>query len=100
MKVKIPFYERFRKPMLDDVKTWTSRTRRMGNVGDTFEAFGQDFLIERVERKSLFEIALRHHKDEGCESAKDFVEVWKKIHPRMGYDHTKRVYVHVFRRIK
>jgi len=98
MKFKIPFYERFRKPMLDDVKTWTSRTKWYGNIGDTFEIFGHEFEIVDRFRASLNYVAL-HWIEEGCESREDFIQLWKQIHPRKGFDPTQRVFVHVFRRI-
>lgn len=97
-KVKIPFKERFREPMIRGLKTWTSRTKRYGKPGDTFEVFGQEFLIEKVERRTLADVA-EHYKEEGCSSWSDFVDVWESIHRRKGFNTWQRVYVHVFRRI-
>jgi len=96
--VKIPFKARFKEPLLDGTKTWTSRTRRLGNVGDTFDAFGHEFEILKVEHRMLKNVAF-HWREEGCSSREDFVEVWKQIHPRKGYDPQQIVKVHVFRRI-
>lgn len=96
-EIKIPFKERFREPMFRGLKTWTSRSKRYGKTGDTFKVFGQEFLIEKVERRTLGDVA-DHYKEEGCESRQDFVEVWNSIHRRKGFDRWRRVYVHVFRR--
>lgn len=96
--IKLPFKSRFKKPLLSGQKTWTARTRRLGKKGDVFHAFGHEFEIERVERRTLEDVA-DHWREEGCDSKDDFVEVWKKIHPRKGYVPTQRVYVHIFRRI-
>jgi len=98
MKVKIPFYERFRKPMLDDVKTWTTRTKWYGDIGDTFEIFEHEFEIVNRFKMPLNFVAL-HWIDEGCDSREDFVQLWKKIHPRKGFVPNQEGKVHVFRRI-
>jgi len=57
MKVTIPFKPRFKAPLINGTKTWTSRTKRYGNPGDTFEVFDQEFLIEKVERRTLGDVA-------------------------------------------
>jgi hypothetical protein len=45
MKVKIPFQERWRGAMLEQHKVCTSRNKRYGKPGDTFQAFDADFEI-------------------------------------------------------
>ena len=97
-RVKMPFLERFKGPLLDDRKTWTSRSKRMADPGDTFPAFGHDFLVEKVERRMLDDVA-NHWSEEGCISKEDFIEVWKTIHYRVGYAGSRRVHVHIFRGI-
>jgi len=84
--------------LLSGRKTWTSRTRRYGQEGDTFEAFGCMFIIEKIETKMLLEVA-RHWLEEGCKSKLDFIKLWAKIHPRKGYDAYQWVHVHIFRRL-
>ena len=98
MKVKIPFKARFKEPMLKDVKTLTSRTKRYGTYGDTFEAFGHKFEITDVLEATLDTVSAFWDR-EGCSSKEDFIEVWIKIHPRKGFVLDQRVFVHVFRRI-
>ena len=98
MKVHIPFKERFREALLNDVKTLTSRTKRYGTYGDTFEAFGHEFEITEVFKAQL-DIIAGFWDREGCSSKEDFIEVWKKIHPRKRFIPEQQVYVHVFRRI-
>lgn len=97
MKVKIPFKPRFKEPMLNGQKTWTSRTRPLGKRGDIFEVFGHQFQIEKVERRTLQDIFNSHWKEEGCEDPVDFFEIWEKIHPVKGFVPIQRVYVHVFK---
>lgn len=56
--------------MLDGIKTWASRTKCYGQSGDTFEAFGHEFMIVKVERRTLEDI-VEHWKEEGCSSKED-----------------------------
>lgn len=97
-RVKIPFYARFKEPLLDGTKTWTSRTKWYGEIGDTFEAFGHEFVITRRFQMTLSRVAI-FWREEGCKSREDFVELWKKIHPRKGFDPKWVVNVHVFARV-
>lgn len=98
VKVQIPFKSRFEEPMLKGVKTWTSRTRRYGKPGDTFEAFNNEFEILKIERRPLEDVA-DHWAEEGCINKLDFIELWIRLHARKGFLATQRVYVHIFRRI-
>ena len=98
MKVKIPFKPRFKKPLLDGTKTWTSRTKQYGLPHDIFEAFGEIFEIIDINLL-LLSVVADHWKEEGCTSRQDFIELWEKIHPRKGYDPSQIVRVHIFRRI-
>ena len=98
MKVNIPFMEQFREPMLDGTKTCTSRTKKYGKEGDTFEAFGVMFEIQRVYRLPLRIVASRLYTDEGFNQPKDFINIWRRLHSRKGYDPEQRVNVHFFKR--
>jgi len=99
MKVRIPFWKRFKEPMLSGEKTWTSRTKRYGKVDDTFDAFGETFKILKVECQPLIYVAC-HWKEEGCESFEDFVDLWRQIHPRKGYVPSWLVWLHVFKKVE
>jgi len=94
-KVKIPFKERFREPMLRGIKCWTSRTKRYGNIADTFEVFGETFVITEISKMKLKAVGDRYLV-EGCESREDFIELWQKLHPRTGFNPEQLVFVHVF----
>jgi uncharacterized protein YqfB (UPF0267 family) len=100
MKVVISFLERFRESMLNSIKTLTSRTKRMGKEGDTFEAFGATFQLTDVRRITLFYVANHAYRQEGMQSKEEFIEVWKQIHPRKGYDPNQLVWVHQFKKIE
>lgn len=79
-KVTIPFLERFKEPMLNGTKTMTSRSKKYGNVGDTFDAFEATFEITEVGRLKLGDIA-SFWKEEGMGSIDDFWKTWAQIHP-------------------
>ena len=103
-KINLPFRKEFRDKILSGQKTCTSRTKQYGKFGDTFEAFGAEFTITHLERANkygytLFDIAHYHYREEGFDTPEEFIECWKKIHPRKGYDPDQTVYVHFFKRL-
>ena len=100
VKVGIPFQVRWRDRMLSGWKTCTSRTRKYGAPGDTFDAFGVTFEIIDVEQAELIYVAVGLHKKEGCSTPWEFKEVWKELHPRKGWDDSQKVWVHLFRRVQ
>lgn len=97
--VKMPFLDRFEDPLRAGTKTLTSRTRKMGNPGDTFPAFGMTFLIEIVAEWPLSKVA-DYWRDEGCTSRQDFIDLWSKIHYRKKFVPGQVVFVHRFRNIQ
>ncbi len=97
MKVHIPFREQFKTLMLAEQKTCTSRTKRYGNMGDTFDAFGFTFELTNVFRASLGSVAQLLFYEEGFLDPKAFVICWKEIHPRKGYNPNQEVYIHSFK---
>ena len=99
MIVKIPFKRDFEGALLFGSKTWTSRTKKYGKEGDKFDAFGETFIIEKVFKENLGNIASYHYKEEGCESRQEFINIWRIIHPRKGFVPTQEVWVHQFRQI-
>ena len=86
--------------MLNGQKTMTSRTRRYGNVGDTFEVFGATFHLTKIGRMTLKLIASKYYSEEGCQLPAEFIHIWKQIHPRKGFVPNQVVYTHVFKRIQ
>jgi len=99
MKVKIPFMPQFKEAMISGVKTCTSRNRRYGFIGDTFEAFGCEFKITAVDGMILRDVAALLYRQEGCKSPEDFEKIWAKIHPRKGFVWNQEVYVHHFKKV-
>lgn len=99
-EVKIPFLPRFKEVMLNGKKTMTSRTRKYGEIGDTFKAFEATFQLTNVEKLALFYVANNYYREEGLQSKEEFIEGWEQIHPRKGYDSNQIVWVHVFKKME
>lgn len=97
MRVEIPFQERWRDLMLTGKKTMTSRTKRYGQEGDTFKAFGATFKIYHMGELPLHMIAAGYYLLEGCVSPADFEHVWWSLHPRKGFVDEQVVFCHFFR---
>ncbi len=96
--ITIPFLDEFRERMLSGQKTATTRTRKYGDPGDLFSAFGYTFQLIKVSRVYLGEVAFAYHKQEGFESKDDFMECWCRIHPRKRH-YTDIVWLHEFERV-
>ena len=100
MKVEIPFEERWRTGMLSGKKIYTTRTKKYGKPGDTFEAFGALFELKSILRPYLGSVAKAYFKGEGCGKPIEFVEIWRQLHPRKGFDPLQIVYLHIFERVE
>lgn len=97
--LEIPFMSLFKDAVLYGRKTCTSRTRKYGEPGDVFTAFGAQFRIVRVERLPLKYVATIYHQEEGFCDASGFISAWRKLHQVRGYVPDQVVYVHFFIRI-
>lgn len=101
VEVKIPFRQEFRDVMLSGEKTMTSRTKRYGNMGDTFKIFGVTFQLTKQPWKMyLGVVAYLFYTKEGLDSEDEFIAVWNEIHPRKGFDPEQQVWAHTFKRIE
>lgn len=94
-EVHIPFQFYFRPSMLEGRKTTTARTKRYGDVGDTFSAFGRRFRIVSVREVPLKVVAEGWEK-EGVASSYHFIRVWEELHPITGYRPEQIVFLHEF----
>jgi len=77
---KVPFDSGFEDAMLGEIKTATSRTYQIGDVGDTFKAFGAIFEITQVCTAKLGDVANYNYRVEGCSSTEEFIRIWKRIY--------------------
>ena len=99
-RIQIPFQGRWREPMLQGIKTCTSRNRCYGGVGDAFEVFGAMFQLTMVIKVCLSTVAGGLFREEGCHSPREFIDVWVSLHPRKGWDNKQEVWVHHFEKLK
>ena len=93
----IPFLPEFKTKMLNGEKTATSRTKKYGNGGDLFCAFGHTFQLTKVDKVYLQDVASTFYTQEGFKSQQDFCNCWIKLHPRKGFQFDQEVYLHQFK---
>jgi len=94
--IYIPFNEWSKKRILAGKKRATSRYKKYGDVGSKFMVDGKVFIITSIRRMRLMMVAYNHYKDEGAENPIEFIEIWKKIHPKRGFRPNDLVYFHEF----
>lgn len=98
-RIEVRFLDQFEPDLLLGRKWATTRTKRLGKVGDQFVAFGQRFELTIVQDLALLDVATSHHHAEGFDSPDGFKYIWKTIHQRVGYNDTQRVYYHEFKMV-
>ena len=95
----IPFMAEFEERMLSGQKTATTRTKKYGNGGDLFSAFGHSFQITKVDKVYLGDVCSVFYRQEGFSSQSEFVECWNRLHPRKKYYFSNIVWLHQFKRV-
>lgn len=98
-RVGIPFNEWSLERLLDGRKTATSRNKKYGKAGDVFIIRKKVFKLISIEKMKLIIIAKFHYKEEGAKYPEEFIEIWKQIHPKRGWEPDKRVWFHKFEQI-
>lgn len=75
----------------------TTRSKKFGEAGDFFEAFGKTFQILAVFKMPLWRVANEFYRAEGFEDALGFMGCWNRIHPK-GYNNQMHEFfwVHIF----
>ena len=96
MEIEIPFNDWSKERLNLCVKTATSRTKKYGNVGDTFTVEDSKYKITLINKLPLWFIANELFETEGCKSTQEFIDVWEEIHPRKGWVDEQEVYYHYF----
>jgi hypothetical protein len=89
------FDEEWEEPMIHGQKTCEASADQY--TGGTFEAFGHEFFVTKVERISLGEISQRWFKQHGHFSPREFQEIWKQRY-KGGFDPEQMVWLHHFKR--
>ena len=96
MKVFIPFNDWSNERLQAGRKFATSRNKKYGSPGDTFEAIGWRWKIVSVQRIPLKFVSNYLYEIEGSDSPMEFISVWDDIHPVKQYDPDHLVWVHFF----
>lgn len=100
MNIKLPFRPFFSEPMQAGQKVMTCRMKRMGQIGDTFEAFGCRFVLTHVFRCKLGYVISDAFEQEGCMSVQELTEIWKSIHQTKAINPDEIVWAHCFRMVE
>lgn len=96
--IVIPFLPEFEGRMLSGQKTATTRTKKYGNGGDLFPAFGHSFQLTKVDKVYLGDVASTFYMQEGFSTQSEFRECWRRLHPKRNrYDMV--VWLHQFKRV-
>jgi len=91
------FSESERKPMLSGRQTCTPNIDQLGDQGDTFEAFGESWVIGAVLALKLKVVRDDYYDQSGFLSPRDFERAWAKSHYK-NFDDDSEVWVHWFGR--
>lgn len=96
-EIEIPFRADMREAIVDGAKCCTSRNKRYGAAGDTFQIDGRTYRLTAVRRLALDTVAERFYQHEGVNSPEEFRTLWADIHPRKGWDPEQIVWTHFFK---
>jgi hypothetical protein len=87
--------EEWEVPMIYGHKTCETTIGRY--EGTTFEAFGHQFTVTKVEQLTLGEVQQKWFKHHGLFSPREFQEVWKQQN-KGAFNPEQKVWLHQFRR--
>lgn len=96
-RIEIPFNDWSRERLSNMEKYATSRNKKYGEVGDWFIVDDIDYTLDIVIQLPLWFVAKELFISEGADAPEEFVEVWKRIHPRKGYVPNQIVWYHHFK---
>jgi len=99
-KIEIPFNEWSKEKLNLCVKEATSRTKKYGDIGDTFIVGSQKYEIDLIIKLPLWFIAQVLYKSEGALNMYEFFQVWDKIHFRKKMELDKEIWYHHFKEIE
>ena len=99
MKIKMIFNESNKKKVLNGVKCATSRYKKKGEIGDTFDVDEKCFYLDCVAKLPLWFISKYHHVQEGCISKDEFKGIWITIYNAKGWRRDDLVWFHHFKEV-
>ena len=97
MKIKIPFNAWSMERLALGTKRATSRTKKYGNIGDTFTADGMKFELDLIIKVPQWFVAEVLYRSEGAITTAEFIDVWTSIHKLKGYSPFDEVWYHHFK---
>ena len=98
MRIKIPFHDRFKIEIAAGRKIYTTRTKRYGKEGDTFQIAPKiKCRIISIRKERLGTIAEKLWWQEGFRSREEFIGFWLMIHRK--WTPEKMVWLHRFERV-
>jgi len=98
--IEIPFTLWSKAMINKNKKRATTRTKKYGNVGDTFTVDGRKFKILYIHKYPLGFIRDYFWKIEGANNPNEFVDAWEAIHNRKGFVENQIVWFHLFEEAK
>lgn len=78
--ITIPFSDPMEEANSQLKKTCTTRSKKYGEPGDTFQSGGYVFKLVEVTPFVLGFVGNRLYRLEGCEHPDDFVKLWRSLH--------------------
>lgn len=103
MKVKVPFTSWSEDKLNKGLKTATTRRFKLGEVNDTFFIYTRQgrkrFVFTKIMRVKLHVVHHYYYKQEGCNTKREFEEVWINRHPYRKLDPEWKVWLHLFEEI-
>jgi hypothetical protein len=102
-ETNIPFREDMALAVISGRKHCTTRTYKMGHVGDVFpvswEGITRKYKLRHIEQRRLDFVAQFLYVPEGFDSATEFIDIWNEIHPRRGFQPEDVRWVHWFEEV-
>lgn len=99
MKIKIPFRSEMKAEIMRGRKTCTSRTRKYGDPGDTFEAGEGVYVLTAAKKETYKFIKETLFKQEGFDTPEAFEKLWYQIYPRHIPQPDEQFWVHYFKEV-
>ena len=96
-QIFIPFKPIMISAIAEGRKSATSRTYKLGEIGDFFYIRGKCYVITSIVKMLLGEVAAKYYKEEGVSSPEEFVALWIHIHPTRGFNPEQLVFIHFFK---
>jgi len=101
MKIDINFMSKSRHQLELGIKTCTTRSRRLGIVGDCFFVLlstgTKRYELTKVIKVPLSTVYHYYYKQEGYSTKEEFGRMWITLHPIRRLDMKWLVWLHIFK---